>query len=148
MLEVRIVTEENIYENCINIKNTNKLNFILDEEQKWANEANFERQAKKYVFFGLIAINILILLFFIKKIIKYRKIGKELKAKYNKGEIIKYFREIRQIPPLQPAVRPLQAGAPRASLILRPPPLLFAWGTPFAGCSGRFYSFSLSLTLA
>lgn len=51
MLEVRVVTEENIYEDCKNIFSTYELENILKEEQEWADRANKERNsARIYIF--------------------------------------------------------------------------------------------------
>ena len=40
MVEVRIVTTENVFFLNNNVLNTNKLDSILAEEGKWADEAN------------------------------------------------------------------------------------------------------------
>ena len=95
MLEVRIVTDENIYLENNNKYNTNKLDQILSEETKWADEANQERAKAKKV---LLAYEIgygAVLLFFLLKILKYIKQGKELKEQYSyPTEDLKYFRDI------------------------------------------------------
>ena len=95
MLEVRIVTDENVYLENNNKYNTNKLDEILSEETKWADEANQEREKAKKV---LLAYEIgygAVLLFFLLKILKYIKQGKELKEQYSyPTEDLKYFRDI------------------------------------------------------
>lgn len=95
MLEVRVVTEENIYETCENIIKTKKLDSILAEEQAWADKANQERvNARKTVCF-FILVNIFIGIFFVLKIKKYIKQGKELKEKFTYSDYdIEYFRDI------------------------------------------------------
>lgn len=95
LLEVRVVTEENIYEESTNIINKNKLQSILDEEQKWADDTNAKIALYRSFIFGIIIINILIVIFFLSKIKKYIKNGKELEKEfaYSIPEI-EYFREI------------------------------------------------------
>lgn len=94
-LEVRIVTEENIYDECIKIYGSDKLENILSEEQAWADKANMER--KMYKIYYVIAIIIFIATFIIlyKKMRKYVKEGKVLieKYKFNIPDI-EYFRDI------------------------------------------------------
>ncbi len=102
MFEVRIVTDENIYYECNNKFDKPYLDSILTDEQKWANDANQERQdAKKVVeFIGkiiyiLIIVNIIIIIPFILKARKYKKIGKELKEQYSYPKSdLEYFRDI------------------------------------------------------
>lgn len=95
MLEVRIVTDENIYEECTNVENSNKLNSILEEEQTWADEANAERNKYRLIYVMFIIILIVIIYYFLKKIIKYKRMKKELLEKYYiENEKIKYYREI------------------------------------------------------
>lgn len=102
MLEVRIVTEENIYDMSDNKHNNNYLDSILSEEKKWADEANAERESArntKKIIIGIliicILINIFFVVFFIRKIRGYIKSRKELKEKYaNNLNELKYFREI------------------------------------------------------
>lgn len=97
MLEVRIVTEENIYKECDNKKNLNKLDSILTEEQQWADEANAKRAKARKFWTVIVIASIAIGVFFISKIIKYIKAGKELKQQYaykNPFSDLKYFRDI------------------------------------------------------
>lgn len=94
MLEVRVVTEENIYEDAARFYNYDKLNSILEEEQKWADEANSQRRLSMLIILGAIIVNIIIAIFFINKIKKYIDNGKEL-DKYALPKIdLKYFRDI------------------------------------------------------
>lgn len=102
MLEVRVVTEENIYSKCQNKYNKTYLQDILAEEQQWADEANEEREnAKKAVaamrFYTvvIVGINILVLLAFLSKRKKYKAEGEKLKAEYSYPKSdLKYFRDI------------------------------------------------------
>ncbi len=95
MVEIRVVTEENIYEESDNLYYENKLSSILEEEQTWANKANMQRVFYKGVFIFILIIFFAIILIFYKKIKKYMKEGKELKEKYSFNITpIEYFREI------------------------------------------------------
>lgn len=95
MLEVRVVTEENIYEDSKNFYNRYKLDEILKEEQAWADKANKEREDAKNQVFEMIIVNIFIGLFFILKFKKYVKYGKKLEEEYSLPEYeIDYFRDI------------------------------------------------------
>lgn len=94
-LEVRIITEENVYEDCTNIIYENKLEEILAEEKKWANQANLARDALKVGFYAIIAVNIVGIFIVILKINKTIEEGKLLEEQYAYPEYdIKYFREI------------------------------------------------------
>ena len=102
MLEIRVVTEENIYNECDNIYRENKLADILEEEQRWADEANREREkAQKFldsfrlVVIGIVIVNVLIFLLFYKKVKKYKEERVELEARYAYPKIeMEYFRDI------------------------------------------------------
>lgn len=97
MLEVRIVTEDNIYKECDNQQSLSKLDNILSEEQKWADEANAQRAKARVIWTLIVIVAIVISVFFISKIIKYIKAGKELKQQYaykNPFSDLKYFRDI------------------------------------------------------
>lgn len=95
MFEVRIVTEENIYLENFNEINKNMLDEILSEEQKWADEANAQRLKSKIIWIIIVIIIVCLFVFFLKKIFKYKKIGSELKQKYQTSiPDIKYFRDI------------------------------------------------------
>lgn len=84
MLEARIVTPNYIFANNKNKKNENKLESILKQEQQWADKANRIRREKeirdmaiKIFFIFLNIIGVLIAVVIIKKIIKYHKELKE-----------------------------------------------------------------------
>lgn len=95
MLEVRIVTEENIYDGLRVFSNHDKLQSILEEEQAWADEANLERY-KARVFVGIVLIILVgIFIFFYKRVKQYKKQEIELVQKYGMNiPEIEYFREI------------------------------------------------------
>lgn len=102
MLEVRVVTEKNIFEECTNIYNKNKLSNILEEEQRFADKANRDRELAKaitkaldYAWIVFVIINIILFILLMIKRNKYKNKGKELKEKYPDPLIeIDYFREI------------------------------------------------------
>ena len=102
MLEVRVVTEENIYPTCLNKINRNYIGEILEEEQNWADEANREREEAKKLWNiikiaigGVIAGNLLILFIALQKRKEYRAVGEELKAEYSyEKSNLEYFRDI------------------------------------------------------
>lgn len=92
IVEVRIVVLEDIFILNNNIVTTNKLNSILEEEQVWADEANRKRDVNNAILIGFALIGLLIIAFFIYKIIHYAKVLS--KTKIIKPEMeIKYFRD-------------------------------------------------------
>ena len=102
MLEVRVVTEENIYTENFNYENKNALTSILEEEQGWADEANAKREnAKlimkmvKIIIVLIIIIDIFIIFKYNKKVNEIKEKGKDLEKKYTYTDCdIEYFREI------------------------------------------------------
>ena len=102
MLEVRVVTEENIYPTCINKVSRNYIGEILEEEQTWADEANREREEAKrivaimkFAIAAVAAVNILILFVSLQKRKEYKAVGEQLKAEYSYDKIeLEYFRDI------------------------------------------------------
>ena len=95
MLEIRIVTDENIYEECENYYSTNKLYQILEEEQSWADKANMQRTMYKAIYLIAIIITIVVILIFYSRMKKHKIEGKEC-IQRNQFDIpeIEYFREI------------------------------------------------------
>lgn len=105
MLEVRIVTPTYIFNNNYNKVNENKLNSILEEEQKWAEEANKKREAqirRRQIIKGLIILaitlsnltGIYVLFVLIKKIKKYKTALSQEAPCIKPNFPSKYFREI------------------------------------------------------
>ena len=93
MLEVRIVTSENIFTTNTNVKNTNKLESIINEETIWANEANEERTRTRVFYIFICIIILLISIWFLTRTIKYIKELK--KAKKIKPTVeLDYYRDI------------------------------------------------------
>ena len=102
MIEIRIVTEENIYNLCKNKQNVSYLDKILEEEMRWANEANAEREnAKKslksfyFAFAVLAAVNVLIFIVCLSKSKKYKAVRADLEMEYTGLNYdYEYFRDI------------------------------------------------------
>lgn len=94
MLEARIVVEEPIFEQTVNKVNQNKLASILEEEGKWADEANRTRNRAKMIGLGINLVIGIIFIFFLTKIKKYFIVYKQVKNSRYQVEIGKYFRDI------------------------------------------------------
>ena len=102
MLEVRVVTEENIYDYCYNKYRFDRLEDILSEEQRWADEANRAREEAtkvterlSFLVWIIIGANVVGFIYCIVKSNQYSSLGKELKAKYSYPKSdLKYFRDI------------------------------------------------------
>lgn len=98
-VETRIVTtEDNVFLTNTRKKNQTKLASILEEEQKWADEANRKRQMQElmkyiFLFFTLIVGSILGIALLIKVFGKYRKILKE-NPKLKPEQELPYYRDI------------------------------------------------------
>lgn len=96
MVEVRVVTAENVFSQNMNRVNTSKLNSIVEEETKWADEANAQREAaRKAVMKVLIiitVITIIVLAIFIFVVVRYVKVLKKVKKVVPEQEM-KYFRD-------------------------------------------------------
>lgn len=74
MVEVRIVTTDDIFVGNLNRRNYSQLQNILNEEGKWAEEANNKRRTMKTIIWTVIAATIIAIIFFLCKIIKYIKV--------------------------------------------------------------------------
>ena len=70
------------------------LNSVIEEETKWANEANARRQMQKNTLYIIIGIAIIITIFFIIKTIKYIIKLNKLEKKYKPTTKLQYFREL------------------------------------------------------
>jgi len=104
MLETRIVTPKNIFSNNQKLINQNKLQTILSQEQKWADEANLKREKilktkeniKNALIIGFLILNgigIILSIIIIKKVIRYHKEIKQHPILKPQMEI-QYFRDI------------------------------------------------------
>ena len=92
MLEVRVVTTDKMFNtNDKKIREYNYLKTLLNEERKWADQANSERQRKMFLVGIFFVIYLIIILVYIFKIRKYQKKRKERKEKVAK---IEYYRDI------------------------------------------------------
>lgn len=100
-VEIRTLFPTDLITYAGRIKNIDILNSVIEEETKWANEANARRKrneliAKIVLILVVIVwgiVNILLIVIYIKKAIKYYKKSKELK-KYIPTSKIKYYREL------------------------------------------------------
>lgn len=96
-VEIRTLFPSSLINTSGRIKNTDILQTVIDEETKWAEEANARRKraetTKKILFAIAIIANVLIGAFFIKKFIKYTKKLKELKS-YDKSNKLEYYRDL------------------------------------------------------
>ena len=91
MLEVRVITTDKMFNVDTNKqRNYNYLSNIIEEETQWANETNNKSRTVKIV---VAIIYLAILVIYILKIIKYRKINKKENDGITK-KVLRYFREI------------------------------------------------------
>lgn len=104
MLEVRVVTPTYVFEDNKNVSSTSKLNTILSQEQKWAEEANKKREAiakrqktikiATITFFVISNIGgVILAIILINKIKKYKKQLKEA-PNIKPTTPSKYYRDI------------------------------------------------------
>lgn len=100
-VEIRTLFPTKLIINSGRTKNTEILQTVINEETKWADEANERRQRQEWMNKNLskilicvyIIINIISVIIFGKKTIKYYKKNKELK-KYQPTTKLEYFRDI------------------------------------------------------
>lgn len=96
MVEVRVVTAENVFSQNMNKVNTSKLNSIVEEETKWADEANAQREAARKAVMTVIfiagVITFAFLAIFTFVIVRYIKVLKSIK-KIAPEQEMKYFRD-------------------------------------------------------
>lgn len=91
MLEVRVVTTENIFDVSENKQRQyHNIDKIIGEETQWANETNRQSMITRSI---IIAVYMIVLIIYIVKSIKYRKINKKENDGIIKKEL-KYYREI------------------------------------------------------
>lgn len=104
MLEARVVTPTYVFENNENISSSEKLNSILNQETKWANEANVKREKlqkqernRKIAFIAFISITnvggIFLAVYLVKKIKKYKEELTKIPS-YSPTMPSKYYRDI------------------------------------------------------
>ena len=95
-VEVRIAMPTKIFGTVLKENNKNMLSNIIDEETKWADEANAKRRMDKVIIGMIFAVYIVIIvviaIVLIKKIIKYFQILKNTKKMLPTEQYI-YFRE-------------------------------------------------------
>ena len=93
MVEVRVVTKEMMAENISTskIKNYNKFDNILSEEQRWSNETNNEIQMSRMIIAFFLLIEIVLIVINIIRILKLNRLAEE---KPLEKHDLKYFRDI------------------------------------------------------
>lgn len=107
MLEVRVITEENLFGQSIKYSYQDALEQIMKEEKIWAEHANQQRNRDKI----LTCVIVLVGVFYIFKMIKYVKILNSILKEQQKFDIGKYFRDI----PRKESATPAEAA-----FLLRP----------------------------
>lgn len=104
MLEARVVTPTYVFANNDNVSSISELDFILNQEQNWADEANRKREAyarrqrnfKIFLisFFSITNVGGIILAFILVKKLKKYKLELESAPNFKPTMPIKYFRDI------------------------------------------------------
>lgn len=103
MVEARIAVLEKIFNENKNVVNTDKLQSIINEETKWAEQANIERENLKraaereemifkILFVAAILLGLAIVVFLVTKIVKYTKELKNIET-IEPREKPEYFRD-------------------------------------------------------
>ena len=100
-VEVRTLFPTELIISSGRTKNKEILQTVIKEETKWADKANARRKRQEWInkylpiilFIGLILINIILIIAYVKKIIKYSKKLKELK-KYEPTTKLEYYRDL------------------------------------------------------
>ena len=100
-LEVRTLFPTELITSSGRTKNKEILQTVIKEETKWADQANARRKRQEWInkylpiilFIGIILINIILIIAYVKKIIKYSKKLKELK-KYEPTTKLEYYRDL------------------------------------------------------
>lgn len=95
-VEIRIATPTKIFGTVSKTYSKNMLSSIIEEETKWADEANAVRKRneriEKIIKITIVAGGVLLLIIFLRKTVKYIKILKNTK-KLEPTEKLEYFRE-------------------------------------------------------
>ena len=100
-VEVRTLFPTELIISSGRTKNKEILQTVIKEETKWADKANARRKRQEWInkylpiilFIGIILINIILIIAYVKKIIKYSKKLKELK-KYEPTTKLEYYRDL------------------------------------------------------
>ena len=100
-VEIRTLFPTELITNSGRTKNTEILQTAIEEETDWANEANKRREREEWLdenlpiilFMGWVVINIILIIVYSKKTIKYYKKIKELK-KYEPTTKLEYYRDL------------------------------------------------------
>lgn len=96
-IEIRTLFPTNLISSTKRTYNTDILNTAVEEETKWADEANRQRELNKatqlIICTVIIIIMIILFIIFVNKIIKYKNILKQLN-KYKPTNELEYYREL------------------------------------------------------
>lgn len=95
-VEIRIAMPTKIFGIVSKTYSKNMLSSIIEEETKWADEANAERKRneiiEKIIVITIVVVGVLLLIFFLRKTVKYIKILKNTN-KLKPTEKLEYYRE-------------------------------------------------------
>ena len=100
-VEIRTLFPTELITSSGRTKNKEILQTAIKEETKWADQANARRERQEWInkylpiilFIGYILINIILIIAYVKKIVKYSKKLKELK-KYEPTTKLEYYRDL------------------------------------------------------
>ena len=93
-VEVRTLLPKDMIASTNRIYDRDILGTVLDEENKWADEANARREARKMIIYIIIGILSLITVFFIIKMFKNLKKLRKMDKKIKPSTELEYFREL------------------------------------------------------
>ena len=95
MIEVRVLFPTKMIEHSVRQENVNTLQTVIDEETKWAKEANNKRLIKSVgLTLAIVAITVVIDIVIIIKLRKYINKLKTLTKRYKPENNIEYYRDI------------------------------------------------------
>ncbi len=100
-VEIRTLFPANLISSSGRVKNTEILQTAITEETKWADKANARRKRNEFlseampiiILVAYILINLILIIVYIRKAIKYSKKNKELK-KYEPTTKLEYYRDL------------------------------------------------------
>ena len=96
-VEARLAMPTYLFGNIKNESNANKLDSIIEEETKWANEANARRKVRDrnftIIIIAAITFNVIVIVVFFRKIKKSKQILKE-NPKIKPEQEIEYYRDL------------------------------------------------------
>ena len=93
-VEVRSLMPNYLIASSNRTYNTNILDSVLEEETRWADEANAKREFRNKILYGIRVLIIVVTIFFVLKIIKNISKLNKLDKKYKPTTKLQYFREL------------------------------------------------------